>query len=190
MTQDLRRSLDRFLSQRSHVISQIKTERRALAGADAKVKTVSQAQALVQVVAEQVQASAHRQIASVVTRCLKAVFGDEAYQFRIDFKRSRGKTEAKLVFVRDGLVIDEPTNAAGGGVVDVAAFALRLACLVLSRPRKRKLLCLDEPFRFLSREHRPAVRELLLAMAEELKVQIVMVTHSEELTAGKVFDLS
>jgi DNA repair exonuclease SbcCD ATPase subunit len=167
---------------------QVKTERRELAAAQERLEQILTAQKLVQEVAEQVQTRAHQQIASVVTRCLKAVFGDDAYEFKIRFSQKRGRTEAQLLFVRDGLEI-EPTEAAGGGVIDVAAFALRLACLVLIRPQKRKLLVLDEPFRFLSQEFRPAVRELLETLARETGIQMIVVTHIPELQIGKVIEL-
>ena len=185
----LRRTLDRYRTDRRTALARVKGEKTAVAVAREKAEATLEAQRLVQAVAEQVQQQAHRQIASVVTRCLKSVFGEDAYEFRINFERKRGKTEARLLFTRDGLDVD-PLEAAGGGVVDVAAFALRLACLCLSLPRKRKLLVLDEPFRFVSREYRPHVRELLLTLAKEMQVQIIMVTHAEELVCGRVVELS
>lgn len=183
-----RRKLDRLLAQHDQAAAQVHRERQALKEAKGRVKTLLQAQQIVQVVAESVQKSAHAQIASVVTRCLQAVFGEEAYVFKIHFERKRGKTEARLVFERDGQDRD-PLDATGGGVVDVAAFALRLACLVLTRPQRRQLLCLDEPFRHLSREYRPAVRELLQVLAKEMHVQFVIVTHAPDLACGKVVEL-
>ena len=151
--------------------------------------TSRQAQKILQAAAEAVQQQAHRRLASVVTRCLKAVFGEEdAYEFRIRFEQKRGKTEAQLLFARDGMEVD-PVDAAGGGVIDVAAFALRTACLLLTVPPKRRLLVLDEPFKMLSRTYRARVRQLLITLAEEMSLQIIMVTHSEELIAGKVVEL-
>jgi len=148
---------------------------------------VEQAQRIVQTVAQTVQQQAHEQIASVVSRCMEAVF-DDPYEFKIVFEQKRGKTEAKLTFVRNEMEID-PMTASGGGVVDVAAFALRLACLIMSRPQKRRLLVMDEGFRFLSRDLRPRVKELLLTLAKEMQIQFVMVTHDEILTVGKVVEV-
>lgn len=183
-----RKALDRSLAELDHAKRKVVEERAALKSAKQSAEDLASAQAIVQEVAETVQSHAHRRIASVVTRCLETVFGEDAYEFRIDFEKKRGKTEARLLFCRDGLEID-PLTAAGGGVVDVAAFALRLVCLVLSKPPKRRLLVLDEPFRFLSRDHTPAVRQLLLSLAEEMKVQIILVTHNAALRAGKVVEI-
>lgn len=146
------------------------------------------AQQIVQQVAQEVQNVVHRRISGIVTRCLAAVFDDQAYEFRIDVDIKRGRTEARMLFVRDGVEVD-PLTASGGGVVDVASFALRLAALCLSRPPRRKLLVLDEPFRFVSAGYRDKVRDLLLVLSEELEVQIIMVTHDVALRVGTVVHL-
>lgn len=186
--EDYQRKLDRLVAECDHAQRQVADEEAALAKAVVHVQACEKAQCIVQAVAEAVQEAAHQQIACVVTRCLKAVFGDEGYEFQIEFVRKRGRTEANLYFVRDGLQLG--MEAVGGGVVDVAAFALRLASLALSLPRRRKLLIADEPFRFVSKEYRPQVKALLETLAEEMGLQIVMVTHSPDLVCGKVIEIS
>ena len=184
-----RRRLQPLLAERSHLLRQAEEERRNLDAARKKERDALEAQRLVQAVAEGVQASVHRQLSSVVTRCLKAVFGDEdGYEFRIRFSQKRGRTEAELLFVREDMEID-PATAAGGGAVEVAAFGLRVACLMLAVPRKRRLLVLDEPLSKLSKNYRPAARDMILALAKELKIQTVIVTHSPELMCGKVIEV-
>ncbi len=166
----------------------IKREKEALAVTKKKILNAEKARKVVQTTAEAVQQKVHGQVAGVVKRCLKAVFGEEAYDFEIKFESKRGKTEARLVFLRAGKEID-PLSAAGGGVVDLSSFALRLACLVLSTPRKRRFLSLDEPFKHLSSEYRPLARELILALAKDLGIQFLVVTHFDDLQCGKVITL-
>lgn len=186
---DYRRKVDSLLSEFRLAERQVEQELAALEGSRERQANVLAAQALIQETAEAVQRLAHAQIASVVTRCLQTVFGEEtSYEFRIKFVSKRGKTEAELLFVRDGQEID-PTEAAGGGVIDVAAFALRLACLLLVRPRKRLFLAMDEPFRFVSADHVPALRELLMTLAKEFGVQFLLVTHQQRLKCGKVVQI-
>jgi DNA repair exonuclease SbcCD ATPase subunit len=185
---NLRSKLDKLLLEYSLVSKQVKEERKSLQEAKTYLDEVTQAQKLTQSVAEYVQEQAHKQISRIVTKCLQTIFGDEAYEFRINFSQKRSKTEAELVLVRDSQEVD-PTEASGGGVVDLVSFALRLACLVLSTPKKRKLLVLDEPMKHLSSEYRPAVKEMLEGLSKELGIQIIMVTHSTELVAGKVIEL-
>ena len=146
---------------------------------------ILEAQKIVQVVASSVQESAHKQIASVVSKCLEAVF-DEPYKFVISFERKRNKTEAQLTFVRDGKALEDPINESGGGVIDVAGFALRLASLILATPKRRKLLVLDEPFRFLSKEYTERMGECLIQLSKEMEIQIIMVTHNQDFIIGEV----
>lgn len=189
-----RKIAERAYREYEHAARTAQTESRSLETARDAAGTALAAQTVAQTVAAAVQRTAHDRIASVVSRCLEAVF-DDPYEFRIEFDRKRGRTEARLEFVRDGSALD-PTTAAGGGVVDVAAFALRLSALILSRPTVRPVLVLDEPFRFVSRDYSPRVRDLVSALAADLKIQFILVTHDPVLagrnagdTLGKVIRL-
>jgi DNA repair exonuclease SbcCD ATPase subunit len=146
------------------------------------------AQEAMQGISQGIQEMVHGKISAVVTRCLKSVFGAGAYDFRILFEKKRGKTEARLAFVRDGVEYD-PTKESGGGAIDVAAFALRLCSLVARKPRPRMVLFLDEPFRFVSAEYRPAVVQLMEQVCEEFQMQVLQVTHSDDFQIGKVVEL-
>lgn len=184
----LRGKLNNLIQQRNYARTKVKEEKEKLREAKENLSDSLTARKILQQAAELVQVSAHKKISSVVTRCLRTVFGPQAYEFRIKFEQKRGKTGARLLFVRNGLEID-PRTAAGGGVLDVASFALRLSCLVLAKPYKRRLLVVDEPFKMLDSDKVPIVRELLLTLAKEMKIQIVMVTHNEELKCGKVIEV-
>lgn len=163
-------------------------EREALEKTTESLAAATEAQELAQQVAQQVQQQAHEQIASVVSQCLETVF-DEPYTFRIIFDRKRGRTEARLVFERDGEEFD-PLTASGGGVVDVAAFALRLSCLMLSKPALRKTLVFDEPFRFIHGDtYRDRVRLMVEKLSADLGVQFIIATGIEELKTGTILDL-
>lgn len=146
-----------------------------------------------QKVAEGVQQHAHSQIAKIVNRCLETVFGD-VYDFTIDFRQSRGKTEAHLLLKSRQSSSEEaefdPLESVGGGVVDVLALSLRLSALMLSIPKKRRFLVLDEPMKMLSKEYRPKIRELLEVLCREFDMQILMVTHHQDLLSGKIVEIS
>ncbi len=165
----------------------VTTEKELLVKAERTLQHTQDAQEILQLIAQAVQQQSHDKIATVVSKCLESVF-DDPYQFKIEFERKRGRTEASLRFVRRDLDAD-PLSAAGGGVVDVAAFALRVACLMLHRPRLSKVVILDEPFKFVSAQYREGVRTMLEELAKDLKIQIVMVSHIEELETGKVIEL-
>ena len=149
---------------------------------------VHEAIVVVQQLAQTLQDKAHSQLKQIVSRCLSVVMEDDAYEFDILFEQKRNKTEARLVFYRGELEVD-PMTAAGGTCVDLVSFALRLSLLVFQRPAGRRLLVLDEPFKFVSRDYLPRVRQLLEALSEELDIQFIIVTHLPELTIGKVVEL-
>lgn len=184
---DLRKIVDGKLADQRAAVSAHVAAQSAYMEAEDNLTEINEAHEIIQLVAQAVQQEAHSQIAGVVSRCMEAVF-DEPYEFKINFDRKRGRTEAALTFVREDLEVD-PLTASGGGVVDVASFALRLACLVLARPQIRRLLCLDEPFRFVSKDYRPRVRALMEGLAKEMNVQIIQVTHIDELRCGTVVEL-
>lgn len=182
-----RTQIDKLKSRLELARLRAKTDRIAVSDAEDELAASEQARDLIQQVGQAVQREAHDRLAGVVSRCLESVF-DEPYSFKIVFDKKRNQTEARLVFVRDGMEVS-PLDAAGGGVVDLAAFALRLSCLCLRRPASRRLLVLDEPFRFISANYRPAVKEMLEELSEKMQVQILMVTHASELTTGKVVEI-
>ena len=95
-----------------------------------------------------------------------------------------------MIILKEGLVLDDPLNECGGGIIDLAALALRLISIVLSRPAKRRLLALDEPFRNVNGlEYRAAVNALLPMLAKELDLQLIIATGNDWLRGGKVVEL-
>lgn len=178
----------RLEERHAYALRRLGEETEATEKARQRLLDVTEAQSVIQQVAQGVQQSAHDALAGVVSKCLEAVF-DRPYRFRIEFDRKRGKTEARLTFVRDGLTLDSPQDMAGGGVIDVAAFALKAAALCSRSPAVRRLLVLDEPFKFVSEEYRYRVRRMLEALIQEMGLQLVLVTHNPEYQIGTVIEL-
>jgi DNA repair exonuclease SbcCD ATPase subunit len=187
--QKYRRKIDAAKAKLNHAKERVKDERTALIKAEDMVTRVGEAQTIVQHVAQGVQQQAHDRIASVVSRCLKTVFAEEAYKFKIHFERKRGRTEARLAFVKGPHELD-PRSGSGGGVIDVAAFALRLACLLLTKPSPRRILVMDEPFKNVHGSiYRERVGLMLESLAEEMDFQFIMSTGIEDFHIGKVINL-
>lgn len=182
--------MDRLLADRRHALARVKEERAVLKASRHRLKAGKEAQAVLQQLAGEIQNAAVRAIEVVVTRGLKAVFEKEAYEFKIRFESKRGKTEATLLFVdREGNEIDDPLGAASGAQAQLASLLLRLACLVLRRPRLRKLIVADEPLSGLHGSVCGRVRGLIEALAEEMNVQWLIITHNAELATGKIIEL-
>ena len=148
-------------------------ERKAYIKAQQHLANVTAVQAKVQTVAQAIQQEIHNRIADVVTSCLRSVFTDDTYDFKIRFDRKRGKTEAHLILIKNGNIIENPTEEDSGGVVNVAAFVLRLACIVSTKPKLRKFIAMDEPFHHVSERYRPAIRNMLQQLAEDFGFQFL-----------------
>lgn len=155
-----------------------------------RIKLLEQAQAFLQKVAQDTQSQLKFQIEDIINLALETCFPNE-YQFQLQFNIARGKTDAELVFLsqKTGRSID-PMNASGGGVVDLTAFALRIASYALEQGVDNVII-LDEPFRFISRDLQVRAGEILKTLSEKLSLQIIMVTHIGEMIdiADKVFEV-
>lgn len=181
----MRRAVDRKVADYNAARARFRDEFNALQDATEKLAAQKEALVLAQGVAQQVQEMAHAKIANVVSKSLQAVF-EQAYQFKIKFEQKRGRTEASLMFLRNGVELEDAIFQVGGGVLAVAAFALRISCLMLQSPACRRLLVLDEPFVHLSQQYRSRVRDLVQELATEFGFQMLLVTHVEELQMGEV----
>ena len=169
------------------------TQRKLVAAGKVKTRAAAdlsraeKARAVIQTVARQTQEGLEFRLNELVSLAMASVF-EEPYELKCRFEERRGKTECDLVFTRGGNEVD-PMGESGGGAVDVAAFALRVAVWSMARPRSVPVLVLDEPFRFVSRDLQTKASALLKEVSERLGLQILMVSHSEDLisSADRVF---
>jgi DNA repair exonuclease SbcCD ATPase subunit len=129
-------------------------------------------------------------ISDITSLALSSVY-DDPYELKVDFVARRNHTECDLRFFRDGEYVD-PMDASGGGAVNIASFALRVAAWSMSRPRPNNLLILDEPFNNISRNLQSRTSDMIKQISKRLNLQILMITHSEELSeaADKTFQVS
>ena len=154
---------------------------------------IEEAQLIIQTVSQGTQNQITEYISDLVSSALDAVF-DNPYTLKIEFVQRRGKTEADLKFIRDGYELEDPMNESGGGVVLVAAFALRSGLWSLTKAT-RNVLFLDEPIHFLhNSEAQKRFSQLLRSLSKELNLQIIMISgikESESMTsyADRIFRL-
>lgn len=117
-------------------------------------------------------------LAEQVSLAMEAVF-DDPYRLKVNFEEKRGQTEVQLLFVRRGLEFP-PIGSSGGGTIDVASLALRIAYWSMRRDQlPRPTLLLDEPFSQLKGEE---ANKRALAMLQEIshKLGIQVITVSDE----------
>ena len=133
------------------------------------------AREIINIVAKDTQQQLEMRITNIVSMALAAVFPDP-YQFKLVFNERRNQTEADLLLVRNGEELS-PVEGAGGGVLDVVSFALRIAVLLMSN--YRRIIILDEPFRHLSADLQPKASEMMKMLSDKLGIQFIMVSHEE-----------
>lgn len=184
----LQRIASKAIGRYRHAQATVRNERKALRSYRELHSAAAEAQDIIQKLAAEVQTTAHQQITTVVTRSLQIVFG-KPYQFEIQFHRKRGRTEARLKYRLNGHEID-PVTEDGGGLLDISAFALRLSCLRLITPQRRRVLLLDEPFRNVNgEEYQERTLELIQSLSKSFGVQIIYATGLSWLKAGKVHEI-
>jgi len=152
----------------------------------AAVKTLVQEQTdlaraleIIQVISKLTQQELEIHISELVSLALEAVF-PRPYKLVLSFELRRNRSEADLLLEdEDGNRVN-PMDSVGGGVVDVAAFALRIALFTLKQPRPNNVIIVDEPFKFLhSIELQAQVGILLKEISRKLKIQLIVVSDQK-----------
>lgn len=118
-------------------------------------------------------------IEEVVSLGLKTVFGDP-YGFKVEYEIKRNKSEASLWVTKGNEQLD-PSDECGGGVVDIAAIGLRMACWALAEEKPEPVLLLDEPGKYVSRDLMEKFGIMLKEASQLLGLQVIMVSHDATL---------
>lgn len=185
----LRSELDSRRGQQKQTAQNLEQAQERLSAYQTDLQNHEQAREVIKETGLKTQQALAFHISDITSLALQAVF-PEPYDLVVDFVQRRNKTECDLWFERDGEKLS-PMDASGGGAVDVAAFALRVASWSMQHPRSRATIILDEPMRFLSTDLQPKASEMLKQLSEKLGLQFIIITHEEELAdeADKVFEI-
>lgn len=200
-----RRSLDQRQGEARSLALRGKGIQVEVAQLKAKIEIHGQVAVLLNTIGEQKQQQAQAQIESLVTAGLQAIF-ETNLSFHIVQKQSARGAQVEFVIRSrvDDLSMPEGTrnidtelmDARGGGLVSVVGFLLRLVVALITRavyPSKAgTLLVIDESFAMVSKEYIDRVADFLRQIVDKTGIQILMVTHQEELVEGadKVYRFS
>ena len=184
---ELRSELDQRRGEQRQVEQNLKNSKQRLSEHKQALKKHEEAREIIREVGIKTQQALAFHVSDITSLALQSVFEDP-YELVVDFVQRRNKTECDLYFARDGDRMN-PMDASGGGAIDVASFALRVASWSMQRPRSRPVIVLDEPMRFLSTDLQPKASEMIQQLSKKLGLQFIIVTHEEELTeqADKIF---
>lgn len=152
-----------------------------------KVMDLEEAREVINIAAKETQSKLQYHISDITSMVLEEIF-DDPYNISVEFVDRRNKTECDITFERNGHKIT-PLDAAEGGALDVASFALRIASWAMQNPKTNNIIILDEPFKHLSVEYQDKASNILHQLCEKLNIQIIVVTHKSKLVeyADKIF---
>ena len=158
-------------------------------GAEARVRACDVGLAALHAVRDVTTARVQQTIAELCSEGLRIVFDDPDVRLEVRPVARRGVIEMDLVLVRGELETDPLTGNGGGLVADAAAMLRLIMVKLLSQRGLLPLLVLDEPFAALSGGHREAMAETLFDVADAMGIQVIVVTHSDEIARGPVYEV-
>ena len=159
-----------------------------LESAQIKANDIAQAQTILQTIASQTQSMVEEKLSRLVTAALHTVFPESPYDFLIKFEKKRNSTECKLLY-KKGDEEFNPLFESGGGTIDIASIALLISFIMIEK--KHPVIFLDEAMKHMSKERAKVAAQFLKSVCEKLILQIIMVTHIQELIeyAHKSFEV-
>lgn len=183
----IRDKLNKLKGQVSQIEKDILTAKGTIKSKQKKLKKYEQAKEIIREVGIKTQEQLQFHISDITSLALEAVFPNP-YKLEVEFVQRRNKTECDIYFSRNGNRVD-PLSASGGGAVDIASFALRIASWSLNRPHSRNTIILDEPMRFISADLIDKASYMLKEVSNKLGIQFIIITHNSQLTAyaDKIF---
>jgi len=171
----IRRQIERLKGQKQQIEKSMEIAEVNLANNERSLKHHERALELIREAGLKTQKSISYHISEITSLALEAVF-DDPYTLKVDFVERRSKTECDLYFERNENKID-PMDASGGGAVDVASFALRIASWSMAFPKSRSTIILDEPFnRLKGEEANLRVLEMIKKISKKLNIQFIIVS--------------
>lgn len=182
MTKNLRKRVNLLLAKKSVIKKNLKSDRSIVENLQTQKEHAVRAHLILQTTAKKTQQQLEYKISELVSLSQQAVFKDP-YSLRLIYEMKRNKTEAQLIFERDGNQID-PLEEGGYGPVDVSSFSLRASLWSLKRSKLDNILILDEPFKNINDDTRRLhqnVAEMVFEVSKKLNLQILMTSQIPEM---------
>jgi len=176
--QILRNKVEQLRGRRSEIEASIKSVGESIESDRKSLRWHERALEIIKAVGLKTQQELEYNISDIASLAMDTVFNDP-YELKVKFVERRNKTECDITFNRDGKEFDPSSNLTGGGVVDIAAFALRCISWLIDTPRTRNVFILDEPFpRLRGDSNQRNTGEMLQEMHKQLKPnpQVIMVS--------------
>lgn len=109
--QDFKDKIQQLRGQEQKVKEYIEKSTKLCKSYRRELRSAEKAQVLVQLVSKQTQEQLRYQLSELPRLALQSVFGEDAYDFEVDFQIKRSKVEVDFWFLRDGGRICPKDNA-------------------------------------------------------------------------------
>ncbi len=186
---NLKKTVEKLSYKKDNLIENIEENNLKIEKLSDSMNTMVKARWILAEVTKKTQINFKNQVEKLTTIALKSVFNAD-YEFKLLFETKRNKMEARAVILENGVEF-EPKNEMGGSILDLISFMLQITFIFLEKPSKRKVIILDEPFRFLG-ELKSKAGKMLKEISIELGIQIIFVTHDDILSevAGTIYHVT
>lgn len=185
---ELRKKVAKASTRRVLLQEQLEAQQKELILRKERVVGVEEVLQVFQTASTKIQEKLRFQVTDIVQTAVDTVFPGR-YIFCMEFSTKNNRTFTSIYLERDGLRMD-PMTCNGGGVGDLVALGLRMACWTIGRTANT--LIMDEPYKNLSANFRPIMGEILKTLSKRLGLQVILVTHDAEIIniADRVFHLT
>jgi ABC-type arginine transport system ATPase subunit len=187
--QEARNKIEQEKGKKQEVETRISELRTTIRKNMIDLRNTEKAREIIRIVGLNTQQQLQYHISDIASLALESIFPNP-YKLILKFIERRNKTECDIVFELDGEEYS-PLDDTGVGVVDVASFALRIACWSMMIGKINNTIILDEPFKHLSVNYQENASAMIKELSERLGIQFIIVTHEQNLTmsADKIFEV-
>jgi len=184
----IKENINDKVSERDSVLKMLSVLRNKKTETEIELIKLKKAQIIIQNVSQITQSALTYQISNLVTTALFSV-NEEWPEFKMKIETRHNQNEIDFFFYENGCEQD-PLESSGYGVCDIASLALNISIWALNK--NRPCFINDEPFRNLSVDNLEKASLMLKMLCEKLNIQIIMVSHEDEIAvaADKVFRVS
>lgn len=186
MIANIKTSLQEFKTRRELYKEEIIELNNKLDKLNTDLDAITEARELIQKAAQLTQRTLEVRLTDIVSQALDLVFDGDGLGFVVRFVTRRNTTECDMFLTEAGEEYD-PLGQGGFGAADVISFALRIAMWRIKK--SSPIMVFDEPFRNLDDHRIVGAAELAATLSHELGIQMIIVSHEEELrhSADKAF---
>ena len=194
MIEELTKEYNGKLAQKQLLENQIKQVTNKVNTEKQEISELNQVLAILKSVSKCARELAKSQLETIVTDSLRYIHGDTC-RFEIELTEQRKVPSAEFYIISDvnGQESKQiPTEACGGGYIDVISTALRYAYIkAYNNPEIKNAIILDEPGKMLSENASVKFAEFIKQLGNLFSKQTIMVTHNDALktVADKSFDV-